>query len=126
MRKALLVVAFFNMLAMVGLVFGLSLARGVSWLWITDHAQRLEMAGAVDYAKVGVALRGVPGKAGREELESTMGIDNTRYFGVAATAATVLMVAQTSTLVAIALFSGRRTSVSAPQPAAPAGDVPRG
>jgi hypothetical protein len=124
MRKTLIVLAVLNVFASMAIIFGLSAAKGISWLWINDHAQRIEQGGAVDYDRLGPAVLGAEGPADRAVLEHAMGIDNLRYYGFAATALLLLTVVQTGAIVFCALRIPGDRAGSGPQPAALAGDVP--
>lgn len=119
MRKALIIIAVLNVFAAFSIVFGLSMARGLSWMWITDHAQRMEQSGAVNYEALGPGVLGTKVPADRDGLEHVMGIDNLRYFSYASTALLMLTVVQTGAVVFCALRIRGDRPASPPQPASP-------
>lgn len=103
MRKTLIIIAITNAFASLAIVFMLSMFQGGCWMWIVDHAARMEQANAVDYDRLGADMLGDGQRAVRGDLEQAMGIGNTRFFGYAANALLLLTVVQTGAIVFCAL-----------------------
>lgn len=126
MRRTLIILAVVNAFVSLAFVFMLSMFQGGSWMWIVDHAARMEQADAVDYDRLGADMLGKGKRATRGDLEQAMGIGNTKYFGYAANGLVLLTVLQTGAVVFCALRIPSARPKSAAQAAPPPGDVRQG
>jgi hypothetical protein len=125
-RKTLIIIAVVNAFASLAIVFMLSMFQGGCWMWIVDHAARMEQANAIDYDRLGADMHADGRRAVRGDLEQAMGIGNTKFFGYAAKALLLLTVVQTGAMVTCALRMRGGRPPSPPQPTAPTGDIPNG